>query len=112
MSGYWHLANENSVPSSGGQVAYKASPLVTVKETVVWGPHQANTSLADWRFLSDSIVERKTDRVTLALEYIYSGERVDAPGNPRALMMAGQMPVHWVFNKRWSATVRPEVFWD
>jgi hypothetical protein len=27
-------------------------------------------------------------------------------------MMAAQAPVHWILNKRWSATVRPEVFWD
>src|SRR3989441_9256255 len=90
INGYWHLANANSVPSSGGQLAYKATPHVTVKETVLWGPHQTDTSLKYWRFLSDSIVERKTDHVTLAFEYIYSGERVVAPGKPRALMMAGQ----------------------
>src|SRR5213080_4480063 len=57
VNGYWHLANANSVPSSGGQLAYKASPRVTVKETVLWGPHQSNASLRFWRFLSDSIVE-------------------------------------------------------
>jgi hypothetical protein len=27
-------------------------------------------------------------------------------------MMAGQLPVHWVLTKRWSATVRPEFLWD
>jgi hypothetical protein len=27
-------------------------------------------------------------------------------------MMAAQLPVHWTLEKRWSATVRPEVFWD
>jgi hypothetical protein len=112
INGYWHLANANSVPSSGAQLAYKLSPLVTVKETVLWGPHQSNTSLKYWRFLSDSIVERKSDRVTVAVEYIYSGENVAAPGSPRALMMAAQLPIHWSLNKRWSATVRPELFWD
>ncbi|HXG94732.1 MAG TPA: outer membrane beta-barrel protein [Blastocatellia bacterium] len=112
INGYWHLANANSVPSSGGQLAYKASPRVTVKETVLWGPHQSNTSFKFWRFLTDTIVECKTDRVTFAFEYIYSSERVDALGTPRALMMAGQLPVHFALNKRWSATVRPEVFWD
>lgn len=112
INGYWHLANANSVPSSGGQLAYKASPLVTVKQTVLWGPHQSNTALKYGRFLSDSIVEHKGDRVTFAFEYIYSAERVDAPGSARALMMAGQLPVHWAMNKRWSATVRPEFLWD
>jgi hypothetical protein len=112
INGYWHLANANSVPSSGGQLAYKASPHLTVKETVLLGPHQTDTSLKYWRSLSDTIFERKGDRVTFAFEYIYSSERVVAPGNPRALMMAGQLPVHWTLNKQWSATFRPEVFWD
>jgi hypothetical protein len=112
VNGYWHLANANGVPSSGGQIAYKASPQVTVKETVLWGPHQMDTSLKYWRSLSDTIVERKGDRVTFAFEYIYSSERVVAPGNPGTLMMAGQLPVRWTVNKRWSASVRPEVFWD
>src|SRR5262249_28912323 len=109
---YWHLANANSVPSWGGQVAYKATPHVTVKETVLLGPHQSDTSLKFWRYLTDTIVERKTDKVTFAFEYIASTERVDAPGTPRALMMSGQLPVRWVINKHWSASVRPEVFWD
>lgn len=112
VNGYWHLADANSVPSSGGQLAYKASPRVTVKETFLWGPHQSNTSFKFWRYLSDSIVERKGERVTLAFEYITSWERIDAPARPRALMMAGQLPVHWTLNKQWSATIRPEVFWD
>ena len=112
INGYWHLANANSAPSTGGQLVYKASPHVTVKETVLWGSHQANTSLKYWRLLSDTIVERKGDRFTFAFEYIYSSERVVDPGNPRALMMSSQLPIHWTINKRWSATVRPEVFWD
>ena len=112
INGYWHLANANSVPSSGGQVAYKATPRVTVKQTLLWGPHQSDTSFKFWRYLSDSIVERKGDRVTFAFEYIASWERVDAPGTPRASMMAGQLPVRWTVNKLWSASVRPEVFWD
>lgn len=112
VSGYWHLANANSVPSSGGQLAYKATPRVTVKETVLFGPHQSDIAFTFWRFLTDTIVERKTDRVTVALEYIYSEERVNAPGRPRANMMASQLPVHVALNKRSSVTVRPEVFWD
>ncbi len=112
VNGYFHLADANSVPSSGVQLAYKASPRLTLKETAMWGPHQSNTALNYWRFLSDSIVEHKTDRVTAALEYAYSEEGVDAPGSARAVMMSSQLPVHWSFAKQWAATVRPEVFWD
>jgi putative OmpL-like beta-barrel porin-2 len=112
INGYWHLANANRVPSSGGQLAYKPSPRLTLKETVLWGPHQSNTSFKFWRSLSDSLVECRGDRVTFAFEYLTSWERVEGTGARRALMMAGQLPVHWTLNNRWSATVRPEVFWD
>jgi hypothetical protein len=112
VNGYWHLAEANRVPSWGGQLAFKPSARVTFKQTVLAGPHQSNTSFEFWRFLTDTIVERKTDRVTFALEYMYSGEKVDATGRPRALMMSGQLPVNWTPNERWSVTFRPEVFWD
>src|SRR6266705_3103304 len=95
VNGYWHLANANNVPSSGGQLAYKASPRVTVKETVLWGPHQSNASLRFWRFLSDSIVERRGDRVIGAFEYQLSTEGVNVSGNPRAWWTSAQLPVHW-----------------
>src|SRR2546425_4908403 len=112
VNGYWHLADANGVPSSGGQLAYKASPRVTVKETVLWGPHQSNTSLKFWRFISDTIIEHKGDRVIAAFEYQLSTEGVDAPGSPRAWWMCAQLPVHWTVHGPWSVSVRPEVAWD
>jgi hypothetical protein len=112
LNGYWHLAHANDVPTWGGQVAYAADPHLSLKETVMVGPHQADTSLTYGRWLTDTILERKTDRLTVAFEYIYSTENVVAPGNPRALMMSSQLPVHWTVTPRWSATVRPEIFWD
>ena len=45
VNGYWHLAHANDVPSFGGQLAYKATDRVTVKETVLIGPHQTDTAL-------------------------------------------------------------------
>src|SRR2546422_500390 len=140
VNGYWHLADANNVPSSGGQIAYKVTNHTTLKETVLFGPHQSETGFEFWRFLWDSIAEWKTDRITTAFEYhlgtekvttsgnpraLFSSDRittafeyhlgtekVTTSGNPRALWMAAQLPVHWVFNKKWSATVRPEVYWD
>ena len=112
VNGYWHLADANNVPSSGAQLAYKASPRVTVKETVLWGPHQSNTSLKFWRFLSDTTVEHKGDRVVGAFEYTFSTEGVDAPGNPRAWWVSAQLPVRWTVHGPWSLSVRPEVAWD
>jgi len=112
VNGYWHLAHANDVPSIGGQVAYKSSDSVSVKETVLYGPHQPNTSLEFWRVLSDSIVERKGDRVTTAVEFQVGAERVDEPAMPQALWMSAQLPVHWTVKGPWSVTVRPELAWD
>ena len=112
VNGYWHLANANSVPSWGGQAMYKATPHTTLKQTVLIGPHQSDTGLEFWRYLSDSIAEWKTDRITTAFEYQVGTEELTTMGNPRALWMAGQLPIHWVLNKRWSVTERPEVYWD
>jgi Putative beta-barrel porin-2, OmpL-like. bbp2 len=112
ISGYWHLAHANNVPSSGGQLAYKATDKVTLKETVLYGPHQSDTSLEFWRFLSDSIAEWKGKRLTTAFEYIVGTEEVASPGNPRALWMASQLPVHYAVTRRFSVIIRPEVYWD
>ena len=86
VNGYWHLANANDVPSAGGQLAYKVSPRVTVKETALAGPHQANTSLNRWRVLSDTIVERRGDRLTTAFEIQFATERVDVSGESSGLV--------------------------
>lgn len=111
VNGYWHLAHANGVPSVGGQLAYKANDHVTVKETVLDGPHQSDTSLDFWRFLSDTIVDRKIDRLTTAFEYQVAGERVADTGS-RALWMSAQLPVHWVVRGPLSVTARPELCWD
>ena len=112
INGYWHLANANSVPSFGGQLAYKATERLTLKETLLYGPHQSDTSLEFWRFFSDSIAEWKGERVTVAFEYQVGTERVAIAGNPRAFWTAAQLPVHWAVGGRWSVTVRPEFYWD
>ena len=112
VNGYWHLANANAVPSSGAQLAYKATTRTTLKQTLLYGPHQSNTALGFWRFLSDSIAEWKGNRVTLAFEYQVSSERVDASTRPRAWWMAAQVPVRWNVQGPWSVAIRPEVAWD
>ena len=112
VNGYWHLADANDVPSSGAQLAYKAGSRATIKETVLVGPHQANTSVEFWRYLSDTVVEWKRPRLTAAFEFQLAEEKVDAPGNPRALWTAAQLPLHRVWSERWSTTLRPEYAWD
>ena len=112
VNGYWHLANANSVPSSGGQIAFKPTDHMTLKQTVLYGPHQSDTSAEFWRFLSDSIAEWKGERFTTAFEYFVGTERIAISGDPRALWMASQLPLHWAVNRRFSVTVRPELYWD
>jgi len=112
VNGYWHLANANGVPSSGGQLAYKATDHVTLKQTLMVGPHQPDTSLEFWRFLSDTIAEWKRDPLTVAFEYQVATEKVATLGNPRAYWSAAQLPVHWTLDKHWAVTLRPEFAWD
>ena len=112
VNDYFHLADPNSVPSFGGQIAYKATGHWTIKETVLAGPHQSDTALEFWRFLSDSIAEWKRDPYTVAFEYQAGTEEVATAGRPQAAWMAAQLPAHWQFDKNWALTVRPEVAWD
>ena len=91
VNGYFHLADANSVPSSGGQLAYKLTGRTTLKETALYGPAQSDTSLEFWRFLSDSIAEWKTARksarsldgrsIARALDFHKTLERNGSPRN-------------------------------
>jgi hypothetical protein len=109
---YFHLTNTNNVPSYGGQLAYKPSKQWTIKETLYYGPDQATTSMQFWRFFSDSIVEWKSHPLTVAFEYQIGTEELATPGTPRIFWTAAQLPIHWVIDGPWSATVRPEFYWD
>jgi hypothetical protein len=112
INGYWHLAHVNRVPSSGFQLAYKTSPEITIKATMLWGPHQANTALTFWRYLSDTIVERRTDRLIAAAEFHFSTEVIDSPARTRAWWVAAQLPIRWNVHGPWSVALRPEIAWD
>ena len=112
VNDYFHLADPNSVPSWGGQLAYKAGSHTTIKQTGIAGPHQSATAFQFYRFLWDSIVEWKSDRFTTAFEYHVGTEKLANTNNRRGLWMASQLPLHFVFNPHWSVTVRPEVYWD
>ena len=112
ISGYFHLARANNVPSWGGQLAYNATPHWSLKQTFLIGPHQSETGFEFWRVLSDSIVQWKRDPLTVAFELQGASEKVASAGKPRASWMAAQLPAHWAIDKHWSTTMRPEVAWD
>ena len=112
INDYFHLAHPNNVPSFGGQLVYGATEHLNFKETMLYGPHQSDTSLEFWRFLSDSILEWKKSKFTTAFEYQVGSEKVNVAGTPRALWMSAQLPFHRVISGPWSASVRPEFAWD
>lgn len=112
VNGYWHLANANAVPSSGAQLAYSFAPDFVVKQTVMAGPHQADTAPGYWRVLSDTIVERRRDRFVAALNFHVATERVDQVEPLRAWWVAAQLPVQWQSGGPWRISVRPEIAWD
>ena len=112
INDYFHLAHPNNVPSFGGQLSNAATERLNFKETMLYGPHQADTSLEFWRFLSDTILEWKKDKFTTAFEYQAGTEKVNVAGTPRALWMSAQLPFHRVIAGPWSATLRPEFAWD
>jgi hypothetical protein len=109
---YFHLQDTNNVPSYGAQVAYRPSAPWTMKETIYYGPDQSNTSMQFWRLFSDSIVEWKSHPLTIAFEYQIGTEELATPGTPRIFWTAAQLPIHWVIDGHWRATVRPELYWD
>lgn len=112
VNGYWHLADANGVPSSGVQLAYRIAPEITVKQTVLAGPHQPNTNLEFWRLLSDTIVERRTRRLVVAANVHFATERVDDAEPVHAWWVAAQLPVRLALNGLWSLSLRPEWAWD
>ena len=112
INGFSHLAQVTHGPSVGGQIAYKVSDRLNFKETLFYGPQQRDAALPYWRFLSDSIVEWKPSRATVAFEYQVGTEGVATSGSPRIFWTTAQLPLHWTFSSHWSVTERPEFFWD
>jgi Putative beta-barrel porin-2, OmpL-like. bbp2 len=107
VNGYFHLAHANDAPNYGGQVSYALTARVSIKETALLGSHQADTSLANWRVLSDTILERKAGRMTAAAELQLATERVVSI-DERASWVAVQLPVRLSLSGPWSVTMRPE----
>jgi hypothetical protein len=111
INSYFHLSHPNDAPSVGGQIAYTASAHVSIKETVLTGSHQEDTSLGSWRVLSDTIVERKAGRLTTAAELQLASETVAGSGE-RASWIALQFPLHVAIAGAWSVSIRPELARD
>lgn len=113
INGYFHLSRSNDLPSYGGQVMWKPTARLTLKETLYYGPDQHNTSLEFWRLFSDSILQWKGDDLALGLVYDVGTEDVASqPGTPRSFWMGGALFTRWHVAGPWSVAVRPELYWD
>jgi len=112
INSYFHLSHPNNQPSYGGQIAYKPSARWTLKETIYYGPEQADTSIEFWRLFSDSIAEWKDEALTLAFENQIGTEVLAVPGRPRTFWWGAEFVARWNINGPWSVAVRPEFYWD
>ena len=112
INSYFHLSHPNDQPSYGGQLAYQATQRFTIKETVYYGPEQADTSLEFWRLFFDTIAEWKGDEVTVAFEHQIGTENLAVPGSPRTFWTTALLPIQWRIGGPWSVAVRPEFYWD
>ncbi|GIW54644.1 MAG: hypothetical protein KatS3mg082_1048 [Nitrospiraceae bacterium] len=113
INGYNYLAHPNDHLSYGMQAVYHLTANLIVTENLYYGPDQSATDLRFWRFFSDSIVEWKRDRVTLAVSYdIGTEEAAEAAGHPRTFWTAAAAFARWNVTGPWSVAVRPELYWD
>lgn len=113
INGYNYLSHPNNHLSYGAQAAYRPIEQLTVTENLYYGPDQSDTSLAFWRFFSDSIVEWKDGTLTLAASYDIGTENAaEQVGHPRTFWMGGALFTRWNVSGPWSIAVRPEFYWD
>ena len=103
----------NDQPSYGGQWSYKATPRLTLTQTLYAGPDQTTTSMEFWRVYGNHIVEWKGEDLTLALSYDIGTEAVaNRPGHPRAFVTGANVVARWHVSGPWAVAVRPELYWD
>jgi len=113
INGYNYLANPNDQFSYGLQMVWEASPKLTYTQNFYYGPDQENTNLQFWRFLSDSILEWKSDEFLLAFAYdIGTEKQAQISGDPQFVWMASAVWVRWHVGGPWSLAFRPELYWD
>lgn len=113
INGYFHLSRANSLPSYGGQVTYTPTSSWTIRQTLYYGPDQADTGMKFWRLFSDTIIEWKTDRMTVALDYqVGTQNNASAPGFPREVFTGADLTMQWRIAGPWSVALRPEFYSD
>ena len=113
VNSYYHLAHPNDLPSYGGRWIWKATPRLTLTQTLYGGPDQTQTALEFWRVYGNHIVEWKGDDVMVAASFDIGTENIAGQsGNPRTFVMGGNMVVRWHITGPWAVALRPEFYWD
>lgn len=113
VNSYYHLAHPNDLPSYGGRWIWKATPRLTLTQTLYGGPDQTQTSLEFWRLYGNHILEWKGDEVLIAASFDIGTESIAGqPGSPRTFVMGGNMVVRWHITGPWAVALRPEFYWD
>jgi hypothetical protein len=113
VTGYQYLVNPNDAPSYGAQVTWLPRKHLALRQNLYYGPDQSDTSLDYWRFLSDSLVQWKTDRWLVAAAFDYVTERqAEVAGQPRFAWTSAALWVKWNATDRLSLTLRPDVLDD
>ncbi len=113
VNSYYHLAHPNDLPSYGGRWIWKATPRLTLTQTLYGGPDQTQTSLEFWRLYGNHILEWKGDEVLIAASFDIGTESIAGQlGSPRTFVMGGNMVVRWHITGPWAVALRPEFYWD
>lgn len=113
VNSYYHLAHPNDLPSYGGRWIWKATPRLTLTQTLYGGPDQQDTSLEFWRLYGNHIVEWKSDDLIVAASFDVGTESIAGrPDSPRAFVLGGNLVARWYITGPWSVAVRPEFYWD
>jgi hypothetical protein len=113
INGYFHLSSPNSLPSYGGQVTYTPTKAWTVRQTLYYGPDQSETNIEFWRLFSDTIIEWKSERLTVALDYQAGTQKnASVPGNRRELFTGADLTIRYHLAGPWSVALRPEFYSD
>jgi hypothetical protein len=112
MNGFNYLSHPNHAPSFGADLDWRITQRTTFTQNVYYGPDQESTSLRFWRLFSDSQIEWRGEKFTLAAIYdIGTEQAADRPG-ARQFWTSGALFTRYGLSGPWSAAVRPEVFWD
>jgi hypothetical protein len=113
VNGYNYLANPNDQFSYGLQTSWKPAPKLTLTQNLYYGADQEKTNVKFWRFLSDSILEWKSNKILLAVAYDVGTEKqAEQDGHPRFVWMGSALWARWQVDGPWSLAVRPEFYWD